>query len=184
MKFIIAGLIVLVVLLVVVIISKKLCPDLIKINLKTFGSAGPQLNLEFKDQINKVAKATEDESKEQPEPTELQSIPFEQQRLEKLEEKVKNLQKALLGTSTVAVNTGKDYLDQERMEFFKQIQAQTYKDVCESDPHSDLVEFVFPLLRECSTCYSYSSGWGTCQKDNSKREPNDVCDDWTSHPKS
>ena len=173
----------LIILVTIIVILKKRCPDLHKVSLRLFGSVGPQVDAVFKEQINRIAKATEDESKVQAGPTTFQSVTLEE-RIEQLENENKILKKVVLGTSTVAISTAIPYLEQERIDFFKQLRDQTFKDLSESETQSDLVEYVYPLLRECSTCNSYSSGWGTCKIDNSKRDPTYVCDNWVSHPKS
>jgi len=177
-----------IILLAGIIVLKKCFPDLRKVSLKLLGVAGPTVDIEFKDQLNKLAKATEDESQIQPDLATLQSLPPLQQRVKQLEKQNEILTKQLLGTSTVAVSTATSYLDPQRIAYFKQIRDEAFKHVAESDIHSDVVEYAYPLIRECSTCYSFKqipeSGKGICKKDQLEHRPGDVCDDWESHPKS
>ena len=177
-------LVVCIILVGAIIVLKKIHPDLDTVRLKPLGLAGPQAEAQFKEQINKLAKATEDESQLPLGNAIEQSLSSQEDRIKQLEKQNEILSKVVLGTSTVAISTAAHYLEPDRMAYFKQIRDQAFKHVAELGDQSDVVEYAYPLMRECSTCHSYSSGWGTCQNDNSKREPTDVCDNWVSHPKS
>ncbi|HCO93732.1 MAG TPA: hypothetical protein DIU00_07255 [Phycisphaerales bacterium] len=176
-----------IILVIAIIVLKKIHPDLHKIRLKPLGFAGPEAEAQFKEQINKLSKATEEEGQIKLEYTKVKSLNSQEERIKQLEKQNEILSKVLLGTSTVAISTATPYLDPERISYFKRIRDQTYKHVAELDAHSDVVEYAYPLIRECSTCYSFKqiseSDKGICKKDQKEHSPDDVCDAWESYPK-
>jgi len=181
---------------------KTFFPDLLKFNLSPLGRRGPTVNVEFKNQLNKVAEATESESPLQSESiTEQPSISqiSKDDYIKQLEFKIGTLNKQLLGTATVAVTSSADVLDQDRIEYFKAIADQSYADVKQADPHSDLINLTGPFLKLCMNCK-----WGTkrsmhddqiddepsyvgldyvqCEKDQEKHYYSDSCDKWEPRP--
>ena len=146
----------------------------------------------YRRQLNKLMKATEAESQllsesatEQPNV----SPNSQEERIKQLEFNIGTLNKQLLGAATVAVTTSSDLLNSASVQFLENIREQALKDVTVSDADSDIVEYAYPLMLSCFHCSSFEidneNCWmGFCNKHKSVHRSDDVCDDWTSCPKS
>jgi len=154
MFIIVVGVILAALFLIVVVypmVAKKLSPNLKRVKGR-FDHKGLSLDAEWSDELNRIAEITEYESPLLPKSA--INLPYARVPLEEvvkyakeLESENAKLKKQLLGTATIATNTAANILDQDRIEYFKSIAAQSYADVKQTDPHSDLINLTGPFLR-------------------------------------
>lgn len=201
---IIVGVILVALFLIVVVyplLAKKLSPDLKRVNGR-FDHKGVSMSAEWSNELNKIAEVTESESPLKPKSKTEQSSISQNSKddyIKQLEFKIGTLNKQLLGTATVAITSSADVLDQDHIGYFKAIADQSYADVKQADPHSDLINLTGPFLKLCENCKwgnittiydvetnGYPScvglGYIKCEKDQQEHPFNDSCDKWEPHP--